>query len=831
MLCIEGCPLYGPDAWDIPHENRSSHDSERCIKAAISMVNSYYGGHLSQDRIAYFVYHETLGYESPQNDLGHGKGIIGLNLPPILSWALNGASVARMQGKPGFDEIKYWIDHNIPIIRDHGDKHWMTVIDGYDTEGQMIHVIDPLTASESSIPHENLDVFVVWIAIDSNITARSDEPTIWIDSDGDGVVDFDEINRFRTDPYNNDTYGLGIGDKAAIRYMYIDHVTFPMASFRCFPERLQVNEEMTFNASESKGNITTYEWDFGDGNITVVTEPIVHHTYDQLGMYNVTLTVRDSNGLRSIATSLVVIRLDVSGSKFECAFYRQSLDRRGYASTEGPETPDLLWMSSLNDSVTTSPAIADGMVFVGTMGGKFYAIDLRTGEINWTYDAGSPISSSPAFRDGVVFFGTGEPGKIYAVDAYTGVVRWAYPIPGGPAVYSSPAVVDSVVVLCCSDGAVVCLDQWEGHVLWVAHLGATNLTSPAIQNNTAFVTSSRGVHAIDMSTGTVIWENATRWPVSSCPAVADGLVFVGAENDDRVYALEQSSGNQVWSFRAGGWFTSAAVDSSKQLVIVGCKDLRLYCLDEHTGDRVWEYINGPNYESAPTISANGLVYVGSVDGNLYCVEEDTGREVWRYNVSAAIVSSPSVIYEHVVIGSADGNIYCFGPPFPVHNIAVSDLTLSRLEVGQGHSLEMNTTVENRGDSVETFNITIFANGTSIKTREMVLVNGSSTTVSFVWNTTGFACGIYSINASAWAVPDETDTTDNYAFGGWVLVTMLGDLNGDLTVDIFDAITLASAYGSELNSPNWNLSADLNEDHVVDIYDAIILASHYEQHYS
>jgi hypothetical protein len=56
----------------------------------------------------------------------------------------------------------------------------------------------------------------------------------------------------------------------------------------------------------------------------------------------------------------------------------------------------------------------------------------------------------------------------------------------------------------------------------------------------------------------------------------------------------------------------------------------------------------------------------------------------------------------------------------------------------------------------------------------------------------------------------------------------GDINGDGTVDVYDAILLAAAYGSTPGSSNWNPSADINGDGIVDIYDAIILAAHYGQ---
>jgi hypothetical protein len=315
-------PLTGPYAWDIPHENRSSQDSDRCIKAAVSTIASYYGGHLSQDRIAYYVYHEVLNWTSPEDDLGNpSEGIVDLNIVDLLNWALSGAIVNRIMGKPDFSSIEYWIDSGIPIVRDAGgDSHLITIIDGYDTNGQMVYVIDPLTGNETMVPYDSLNIFVAWIVYGDHITARSDEPTIWTDSDGDGVVDFDEINRFHTDPYNNDTYGLGLNDKRMIELIYVDHVTIPMASFEHSPQSPFVNDQVTFNASGSNGNITAYRWDFEDNNITTVTEPVISHTYSQPGNYNVSLRVTDSNGLWNITTSLMTVNRETTPDKYGVLF-------------------------------------------------------------------------------------------------------------------------------------------------------------------------------------------------------------------------------------------------------------------------------------------------------------------------------------------------------------------------------------------------------------------------------------------------------------------------------------------------------------------------------
>jgi outer membrane protein assembly factor BamB len=828
-------PLSGPDAWDIPHENISSNDEYRCIKAAISMVDSYYGGHLSQDRIMYHVFHEFLNYSSPKDDLGDGSGwIVDLNVADLLVWATYGASVERVNGKPDFSDVVYLIDHNHPIVRDDGPpNHLITVIDGYDTDGQMVYLIDPLTGTESKVPYDSLNVYVVWAVTANNVTARSDEPTIWRDSDGDGVVDFDEINRFQTNPYNNDTYGFGLGDKTMIKLIYRDNVTFPAANFEWAPKLSMVDQALTFDASGSKGNITSYVWNFGDGNMASAAEPVTVHAYDRPGSYNVILRVTDSNGLWNTTTSSISIYAETLPDKFEQPFYRESLDRKGFAPVEGLETPGLLWMSQLNGSVKASPAVADGMVFVGTLDGEFYALDLATGEIIWTFNAGSPISSSPAFKDGLVFFGTEHPGKVYAVDAYTGLVRWLYQVPMDAAVYSSPAIVYGMVVVGGSDGNLYCLDERKGQLLWVTHVGPEDASSPAVEDGVVFVTSNRGACAVDLLTGTFIWTFETAWPVTSCPAVADGMVFVASENDDRVFALINSTGKLVWVFQTGGWLTAPAVDSSERLVIVNSKDTWLYGLDEFTGDVRWGYVNGVNDASAPTISANGLVYVGSPDGNIHCVNETTGKEVWKYGLSALpIISSPTVIFEHVLVGTQEGRIYNLGPPISVPNIAISNLTLSRFELPQGYSLQINATANNLGNSDETFNMTAYANGTAIDTEEITVMNGSSITVVFTWNTTGFAYGNYTISAYAWPVPGETNTEDNnFTSPVTVSLRMLGDVMQPFgIVDMRDVAYVAKCFGQDQTKPLWDPNADINGDGVIDMRDVAIVAKNFGKTY-
>jgi parallel beta-helix repeat protein len=95
-----------------------------------------------------------------------------------------------------------------------------------------------------------------------------------------------------------------------------------------------------------------------------------------------------------------------------------------------------------------------------------------------------------------------------------------------------------------------------------------------------------------------------------------------------------------------------------------------------------------------------------------------------------------------------------------YDIGIIKITTSKTVVGQGYNMDVSATVENQGVSKETFNVTVYANTTIIETRKLTLASGNSTTLTFTWNTAGFAKGNYTISAYAWPVLGETDTNDN-----------------------------------------------------------------------
>jgi len=102
----------------------------------------------------------------------------------------------------------------------------------------------------------------------------------------------------------------------------------------------------------------------------------------------------------------------------------------------------------------------------------------------------------------------------------------------------------------------------------------------------------------------------------------------------------------------------------------------------------------------------------------------------------------------------------------IHDIAVTKVAPAKTIVRQGSPLNISVTVENLGDYPETFNLTAYANMTTIDQRSSInLARGDSTTVIFTWNTSASDEGNYIISAYAEPVPNETDVSSNrYADG-------------------------------------------------------------------
>jgi PKD repeat protein len=127
-------------------------------------------------------------------------------------------------------------------------------------------------------------------------------------------------------------------------------------------------------------------------------------------------------------------------------------DEKGYLFALNAATGAKLWDRLLGYEVRSSPAVANGLVYVGYDGG-IYAINATNpmGGGGWTFHQfGNWVRSSPAVANGIVYFEDTQ-GRFYALDATTGAQKWSQTLGyyssswASLFIHSSPAVANGVV--------------------------------------------------------------------------------------------------------------------------------------------------------------------------------------------------------------------------------------------------------------------------------------------------------------------------------------------------------------------------------------------------
>lgn len=221
MLLLELNVERGVHAWDVDHgtlDPGDKADNKNCALATVAMMNHFYGGDLSQDRIGYELWKGR--QDGPEWDLNYGVGISGQQTSDAFKFALgDGIEAYEYESYDGmWQRITTEIDAGRPVAAANS-RHGF-VITGYEVKDghRLMTVNDPWRGTyaadldRASVPASD---FTFWV-MPENPVARMQEPGVTIDTDGDGVVDFDETERFKTAADAADSDGDKLPDKPDI---------------------------------------------------------------------------------------------------------------------------------------------------------------------------------------------------------------------------------------------------------------------------------------------------------------------------------------------------------------------------------------------------------------------------------------------------------------------------------------------------------------------------------------------------------------------------------------------------------------------------------------
>lgn len=266
--------------------------------------------------------------------------------------------------------------------------------------------------------------------------------------------------------------------------------------------------------------------------------------------------------------------------------------RHRWRVATGPDKP-LPWGHETGDYYIASPVLAgNGVVLFGAGDGSVNALDEKTGKAIWRTDIGERIRSTPAVSEGVVFVGTVQ-GRLHALALKDGAPRWTFDTEGTKldsskfgydrrTIQSSPAVANGVVYFGARDGWVYAVGASDGKERWrYDHHISWIITSPAVADGVVYDASSDGafVQALDATNGTERWRTKTGAPLWSSPAICGGVLYIG-DHAGFLRAIDRTTGAELWFFRSAGDVLSSPVVSG-DLVLFASSDGSIYAL--HVG--------------------------------------------------------------------------------------------------------------------------------------------------------------------------------------------------------------------------------------------------------
>jgi outer membrane protein assembly factor BamB len=161
-------------------------------------------------------------------------------------------------------------------------------------------------------------------------------------------------------------------------------------------------------------------------------------------------------------------------------------DEAGFATAIDAQSGRELWQRPMAGEAFTTPAITGGVAFVATNAPALTAFELKSGTELWRRDIGG--ESSPAAADGVVYLG-GDDQAVRAIDAKTGETRWSSPL--GYAIRSSVTFAGDGVYI-GSGPTVTSIDRRDGNTLWTHVTGGAVTADLAVVAETVIASSHDG---------------------------------------------------------------------------------------------------------------------------------------------------------------------------------------------------------------------------------------------------------------------------------------------------------------------------------------------------
>jgi outer membrane protein assembly factor BamB len=354
-------------------------------------------------------------------------------------------------------------------------------------------------------------------------------------------------------------------------------------------------------------------------------------------------------------------------------------------------------MAKLGGAIYAPVAIRDGVAYVGTTGGMFYANRVSDGSFVWNFPAGRPIHGEAALTSDAVYF-VCDNGFLYKLDRANGKLIWRYDLGDAQASrilahqvdYNAPhsgefdwdsgapkpLLLDGVVYVGSGDGGFHAVNAGQGTRIWrIETHGKIRADAVADGDRIIFVSFEGAIYAVNRNTGETVWVRKNMAPFTSSPAMINGKLVAG-NRGGALFAIDPATGKNVWRMLFwGSSVESVAVPGDGTLFYIGSSDMRRVSLIDSADGRVewrtdvfgWAWARAAVNSTKVYVAAVGSTPYGIRQlGSISALDRKTGRMTWRWpmpewpgSLINGFTSAPAIEGTALVVGGLDGSLYCF----------------------------------------------------------------------------------------------------------------------------------------------------------------------------
>ena len=286
----------------------------------------------------------------------------------------------------------------------------------------------------------------------------------------------------------------------------------------------------------------------------------------------------------------------------------------------------LNWENDLNFSLSSGVGKGFGSLFVTSIDGDIFSLDINNGNLNWSSKIGGESLSLPSSNGDIVAVQTSN-GKITAINLKDGKFRWEY-ISVLPSLSlrgtSSPIFDDGNLYVGFANGNLAKIEPRSGVIQWEIP-----------------VTISKGSSEIERIID-----------IDSKPLVSSGLAFATSYQGD-VSAINSLNGRVIWSNNFSS--TKDILEIERNIYLVD-EDSEVQAFSGLTGISLWRIKDYRLRNLTSPQRLNNYIIVGDFEGYLHFLDTSSGSTIGRYRVSRSGILSLKTYKNSIVCLDTSGRL-------------------------------------------------------------------------------------------------------------------------------------------------------------------------------